>query len=126
LSLTIAHQFIKQLDEKIKDAVFGNVGSMCSFRIGSDDAEYLEKQFAPVFSASDLMNIDNFISCMKLLNHGKPERAFTLEGIRPDKGSPEFAQELIERSFKQYGRPREEIEALIHRTHGGTPPVVSE
>jgi hypothetical protein len=121
LSLTIAHQFIKQLDEKIKDAVFGNVGSMCSFRIGSDDAEYLVGLFGPVFSASDLMNIDNFISCMKLLNHGKPERAFTLETVRPSEGSRENAQRLIEMSFKQYGRPREEIEALIRRTHGGTP-----
>ncbi len=126
LSLTIAHQFIKQLDEKIKDAVFGNVGSMCSFRIGSDDAEYLEKQFAPVFTASDLMNVDNFISCMKLLNHGKPERAFSLETVRPSEGSRDNAERLIAASFEKYGRPRAEIEALIERMHGHTPSTTTE
>jgi hypothetical protein len=60
LSLTIAHQFIGQLSEEISKAVFGNVGSMSAFRVGSEDAEFLEKQFAPVFDANDLINIDNY------------------------------------------------------------------
>jgi hypothetical protein len=116
LSLTVAHQFIKQLDERIRDAVFGNVGSMCAFRVGSDDAEYLEKQFAPVFSASDLMNIDNRIACLKLLNHGRPERPFTLETLAPSEGSRELAERLMQASFETYGRPRAEVEAQLQDT----------
>ncbi|HEB01442.1 MAG TPA: type IV secretory system conjugative DNA transfer family protein, partial [Candidatus Portnoybacteria bacterium] len=60
LCLIIAHQFIGQLEEKIRDSVFGNVGSMVSFRLGPDDAEFMAKQFEPVFNESDLINIDNF------------------------------------------------------------------
>src|SRR3989344_5722881 len=59
LNLVIAHQFIAQLEEKIRDAVFGNVGSMVVFRVGADDAEFLVKQFDPVFTKTDLINIDN-------------------------------------------------------------------
>ncbi|MCX6719404.1 MAG: type IV secretion system DNA-binding domain-containing protein, partial [Candidatus Taylorbacteria bacterium] len=60
LSLTIAHQFIAQLEEGIRDSVFGNVGSIAAFRVGSEDAEFLEKQFSPVFTAKDIMSIDNY------------------------------------------------------------------
>ncbi|MBP9771321.1 MAG: type IV secretory system conjugative DNA transfer family protein [Candidatus Pacebacteria bacterium] len=118
LSLTVAHQFIKQLDEKIKDAVFGNVGSLATFRIGSDDAEYLEKQFAPVFTAEDLMNIDNRVACLKILNGGRPERPFTLETIAPNEGSRETAERLMQMSFARYGRPKADVEAEIRKTYG--------
>ena len=67
LSLTIAHQFIGQLSENISKAVFGNVGSMCAFRVGSEYAEVLEKQFTPSFDSNDLINVDNFKCFTKLL-----------------------------------------------------------
>ncbi len=118
LSLTVAHQFIKQLDERIKDAVFGNVGSLASFRIGSDDAEYLEKQFAPVFSSADLMNMDNRIASLKMLNHGRPERAFSLETLAPERFDRDRASLLMEESFKRYGRPREDVEAELQAIYG--------
>ncbi len=118
LSLTVAHQFIKQLDEKIKDAVFGNVGSLAAFRIGSDDAEYLEKQFAPVFTAQDLMNIDNRVAGLKVLNGGRPERPFTLETLPPSEGSRETAERLMQMSFARYGRPKADVEAEIRKTYG--------
>ncbi len=113
LSLTIAHQFIKQLDEKIKDAVFGNVGSIASFRVGAEDAEILEKQFEPVFSSNDLMNLDNHNAYVRLLAHGIPLRPFNLETIKPKEGNEHIIAELKDESSKKYGKPREEIEREI-------------
>ncbi len=117
LSLTIAHQFIAQLEEGIRDSVFGNVGSLSSFRIGSDDAEYLEKQFSPVFSAKDLMNIDNYNCYLKLLVHGRPVTPFNIEIPPPNPGRPEVADKLKELSYLKFGRDREEIEQEIMRKH---------
>jgi len=113
LSLNIAHQFIAQLEENIKDAVFGNVGSMCAFRVGAEDAEYLEKQFAPVFSQSDLMNVDNRNAYLKLLVNGKPAKPFNIEVPPPPQGNKDQVEELKEMSYQKFGRPRAEVEALI-------------
>jgi len=118
LSLTLAHQFIKQIDERIRDAVFGNVGSLCAFRVGSDDAEFLEKQFAPVFDANDLMNIDNRNAILKLLVGGRPERPFTIQTVKPDEGSRTQIDELKQRSYERYGRPRADVEEDIRRSYG--------
>lgn len=117
LSLTIAHQFIAQLEEGIRDSVFGNVGSLSSFRIGSDDAEYLEKQFSPVFSAKDLMNIDNYNCYLKLLVHGRPVTPFNIEIPPPKPGRPEVADKLKELSYLKFGRDRGEIEQEILDKH---------
>ena len=83
LNLVVAHQFIKQLDEKIVNAVVGNVGSTIVFRVGADDAEYLEKQFLPVFTKEDLMNIDNFNAYVKLLVGGQTSKPFNMRLVRP-------------------------------------------
>ncbi|MCR4274540.1 MAG: type IV secretory system conjugative DNA transfer family protein [Candidatus Campbellbacteria bacterium] len=114
LGLSIFHQYIKQLDEKIKDAVFGNVGSMCSFRVGSDDAEFLEKQFAPVFTANDLMNVDNFNGFLKMLVRNKTERPFSIATMYPEKPDMTKVDTLKELSYAKFGRPREELEAGIN------------
>ncbi len=114
LGLIIAHQFIKQLDEKIKDAVFGNVGTICSYRVGSEDAEFLEKQFTPVFTAQDLMNVDNFNALLKMLSNNKPERPFNITVEKPEGGSPETIETLKQLSYTRFGRPREELEAEIN------------
>jgi hypothetical protein len=82
LNLIIAHQFIKQLQDDIKNAVFGNVGSILALRVGADDAEYLENQFAPQLSKSDLINIDNFNANVKLLVNGKTSKPFTMNLIK--------------------------------------------
>jgi len=87
LGLIIFHQYIKQLNEKIKDAVFGNVGTICAYRVGSEDAEFLEKQFAPVFTAYDLMNVDNFNGFLKMLVRNKAERPFSIQGMMHRKGT---------------------------------------
>lgn len=113
LSLNIAHQFITQLEEGIKNSVFGNVGSMCAFRVGFEDAEVLEKQFAPVFSSADLMNIDNRNAYLRLLVNGKPAKPFNIEVPPPPKGNLAQIEKLKEMSYLKYGKPREEVERLI-------------
>ena len=113
LGLTIAHQFIAQLDDKIKNSVFGNVGSICSFRVGADDAEYLKNQFEPVFTVNDLMNIDNRNAYLKMLVDGRPVRPFNIETLPPAQGSPEIIETLKQFSYLTYGRDREEVEKEI-------------
>ena len=113
LCLTIAHQFIAQLDDKIKNSVFGNVGSICSFRVGADDAEYLKNQFEPVFTVNDLMNIDNRNAYLKMLVDGRPVRPFNIETLPPAQGSPEIIETLKQFSYLTYGRDREEVEKEI-------------
>jgi hypothetical protein len=115
LSLTVAHQYIAQLTEDIKGAVFGNVGSMAVFRVGADDAKYLESQFAPTFSASDIMKIENFHAYMKMLVKGEPKKPFDFSLLPPQQGDRARIDALKELSYLTYGRPREEVEAEILR-----------
>jgi hypothetical protein len=121
LSLTIAHQFIAQLDEKIRDAVIGNVGTKASFRIGTSDAEFLEKQFAPTFNAPDLENLPNYNSVMALLVNGIPARPFTIETEKPAERDYSRIDEMRAMSYEKYGRPREEVEAEIRERYQEAP-----
>jgi hypothetical protein len=113
LGLTIAHQFIAQIDEKIRDAVFGNVGSMAAFRVGPEDAAALEKQFLPTFNASDLMNIENRNAYVRMLAQGSPTPPFSLHTVKPHDTDHEYARELIEYSLLRHGVSREQVEAEI-------------
>ena len=113
LSLTMAHQFIAQLEENIRDAVFGNVGSICAFRVGAEDAELLEKQFAPTFLTNDLMNVDNHNAYVRLLVQGKPEKPFNIEIPAPVAGDQSIAEEIKNLSYQNFGRDRAEVEKLI-------------
>ena len=118
LSLTIAHQFLGQLEEDIRKAVFGNVGTIISFRIGSDDGEFMEKQFSPVFTSKDLLNIDNRNAYVKLLIHGQTARAFNIKMYPPDTTDASRIEKIKEISRLRYGRPRTEVEAEIrNRVH---------
>ena len=115
LSLTVAHQYISQLEEKIKDAVFGNVGSMAIYRISSEDATYVEPKFAPTFTASDIMKLDNFNSYVKMLVGGMPVKPFSMTShwsLTP-KGNTEIVDKIKELSYLKYGRDRAEIEEEI-------------
>ena len=113
LDLTITHQFIGQLKEEIKKAVFGNVGSVVSFRIGTDDAEFMAKQFKPVFEEQDLLRIDNYNAYIKLLIRGETQIPFSIKFYPPQKGDPEIVQLVKEISRTKYGRPREEVEEEV-------------
>lgn len=121
LSLTIAHQFIAQLDEGIKNAVFGNVGSMATFRISSEDAGYLEKRFLPQFSADDIMRIPNRNAYLQMIAHGKPLTPFNIETMPLDsigkKNPPAVAEKIKQLSYLKYGKPRAEVEADIMRRY---------
>ena len=120
LDLVIAHQFIKQLKDPIRDAVFGNVGSMVAFRVGPDDAEFLTKQFEPVFSASDLMNIDNFNAHARLLINNQTARPFNIQTIKEPVGSQQVMEALREVSRLQYGRDRAEVEEELRSNYATT------
>jgi len=116
LDLVIAHQFIKQLKDNIRDAVFGNVGSIVSFRIGVDDSEFMKNKFEPVFNAQDLMNIDNLNAYISMLINGRTTKPFNIK-IETDKvfgiGSKDLADKLRQISKLKYGRPRDKVEAEI-------------
>ena len=113
LSMTIAHQFIGQLEDSIKDAVFGNVGSLAVFRVGTEDAEFFEKQFTPTFTKSDIINLDNFNAYVKLLSGGRPTKPFNIVTIAPSQGNPDQTDSLKQLSSLMFGRPRAEVEEEI-------------
>jgi hypothetical protein len=114
LNLNIAHQYIGQLsknqDTQIKDAVFGNVGTMVSFRVGSEDAEFLVKEFAPVFNEYDLVNVGRG-GFAKLLVDGQTVRPFSLQTIWPLMGNHRegMAQNIRQLSRYKYGQDRDII-----------------
>jgi Type IV secretion-system coupling protein DNA-binding domain len=118
LSLILAHQYIAQLTEsenlKVRNAIFGNAGTILSYRVGADDAEYLEKEFAPVFLASDLVKLNKFQMALKMPINGRASNAFlatALSPIYPDKtGNFDIA---VEYSRKTFGRPVEMVTAEI-------------
>ncbi|MBL7154983.1 MAG: type IV secretory system conjugative DNA transfer family protein [Candidatus Portnoybacteria bacterium] len=113
LCLTMAHQFIGQLEDKIREAVFGNVGSMVSFRVGADDAEFLVKQFEPVFDTNDLINIDNFNAYIKLMINNETSKPFNLLTYPPEKEKPAVAQAIKELARLKYGREKAAVEKEI-------------
>lgn len=126
LALTVAHQFIAQLEEDIRDAVIGNVGTKAAFRIGTQDAEFLEKQFAPTFTQQDLENLPNRTAVLSLLTNGVPARPFTISTIELPKFDYSKVAAVKEHSYRTYGKPREEVEGEIRRKFDaayGRPPV---
>ena len=116
LDLIIAHQFIGQLEEtpEIRDAIFGNVGTMCVNRVGVEDAEFLAKEFAPVFTEYDLVNVERFTFNMKLLIDNQVSRPFNMSPImarRPD--DKKLANMIRDLSRYKYGRQRALVDAEI-------------
>ena len=118
LNLTIAHQYIEQMSDEVRAAVFGNVGTMITFRIGSTDAEVMEKEFAPTFIGEDIVNLGVFQIYLRLMIDGigsQPFSATTLPPLqRPDVN---LVEEIIAASRQKYTRPREEIEEVIKKLH---------
>jgi len=128
LNLIVAHQYISQItkmsgggkgtheDTSIRDAVFGNVGSMMCFKIGAADSEIMAKEFAPAFSEQDLINIANYKACIKLNINNATSRGFTLETIYNQDGRDDEAAEAIRQlSRLRYGRDREFVETEIFK-----------
>ncbi len=123
LGLIIAHQYIGQLskrgDTTIKDAVFGNVGTMMTFKVGSEDAEYLKKEFAPVFNEYDLINVEKFTTYVKLLIDNTTSRPFSMKTPWPLFGevNEEMPGRIKHMSRTKYGQDRAQVEAdILERT----------
>jgi hypothetical protein len=114
LALTIAHQYIEQMEDEVRAAVFGNVGTMMTFRVGAYDAEVLEKEFAPVFTADDLVNLGARQIYLKLMIDGVSSQPFSGATLPPIP-EPEVSHRdrAIAHSRAQYSRPREEVEQEI-------------
>ncbi|TSC83335.1 MAG: hypothetical protein G01um101419_18 [Parcubacteria group bacterium Gr01-1014_19] len=119
LNLVVAHQFIGQLTEKIRNAVFGNVGSQIVFRVGAEDAEFLVKQFEPVFTKNDLLNIDNFNAYVKLLVKGQTTKPFNIKLFPSPKANTAIVEKIRESSRTTYGRDRQIVELdILKRLRG--------
>ena len=118
LNLIVAHQYMNQLvDNKgkntVRDAVLGNAGTMVSFRIGPEDAEILQKEFAPVFTAYDLLNVEQYTAYIKLLIDNTAAKPFNMITYPPTPGNKELGAAIKELSRLKYGRPREIVTAEI-------------
>jgi len=116
LNLIIAHQYIEQLPEEVRYAVFGNAGTMIFFRVGAVDADLIEKELAPTFTAEDLVNLGIYQIYLKLMIDGLTSTPFSASTL-PPLALPEktFADEIIEASRKKYSTPRAEVEEMIKK-----------
>lgn len=118
LGLIMAHQYIKQLEKRqdtsIRDAVFGNVGTICSFKVGADDAEYLAKEYAPVLTEQDVIGISNYKAYMKLSINNATSRPFSLETIYDlSNANPKIGEIIRQYSKMKYGRKKEFVDQEI-------------
>lgn len=131
LGLNIAHQYLAQIDDQgggkkkgvnLKDAVFGNVGSMMCYKIGAQDSEQMAKEMAPVFSDQDLVNIDKYKAVMKLSIDTQPSRPFSVIPVNPylEEGDKEAAEAYKQLSRLKYGRDREFVDREILRRIGAS------
>jgi hypothetical protein len=122
LNLIIAHQYLGQLETQagaqgaaskdLRNAVFGNVGTMVVFRTGAEDSEVLGKEFAPTFNQFDLVNIDRYNAYVRLMVNGTASKPFNMATMPPQKsGTEELAQSIRQLSRLKFGRPRSEVEA---------------
>ncbi|MBU6490544.1 DUF87 domain-containing protein [Patescibacteria group bacterium] len=117
LALTVAHQFLNQIEEKTRDAVFGNVGNMAVFRVGEEDAEFFAKQFAPVFATLDFVNIENRNAYIKILANGIPQKPFDMKTSDLPALNHEQVDDLIQLSSLTYGRDRATVESVIRERY---------
>lgn len=106
LSLVLAHQYIEQLDPKIRAAVFGNVGTLISFRIGAEDAKLLAREFYPVFSEADLVNLPNHHIYLKLMIDGHTSQPFSAVTLPPFQRKESFRKKIIEASRKSFSKEK--------------------
>lgn len=117
LNLIVANQYIGQIQDQVRNAVFGNVGTIISFRVGLDDAEYLEGQFAPVFNKNDLTNLENQNAYVKLMVNGRYPPPFSIKTTfkKMPIGDPKMKDLIIQISRNVYGRDRVLVEEEILR-----------
>lgn len=113
LNLTVANQYISQMSETVRDAVFGNVGTMITFRVSADDAPILAKQFEPQFDAMDLLQMHNRHFILSMVINGEKAPAFSATTLTLPKAQGDIAPQIIEHTRRLYSRPRTEVEKEI-------------
>lgn len=125
LNLTLAHQYIEQLSESVKFAVFGNVGTLIAFRVGAADAEALEPEFTPTFTLEDILNLPKYEMYMKLMIDGIASQPFSARGLPPLSKDEKTGnvEKVIAVSRERYAKNRAVVEDRIARWHSGDDPV---
>ncbi len=119
LNLIIAHQYIGQLEEEVRDSVFGNVGTIITFRVGAADAEFLEKEFEPVFMMNDIVNLTKYDIYLKLMIDGVTGDAFSATTLPPSEVTEQSnIEKIIRVSRERYANKREVVEEKISRWSG--------
>ncbi len=118
LNLTVANQFIGQMEEDVKNAIFGNVGTLISFRVGVTDANYLQHEYQPTFNEADLINIERFNAYMKTIINNEPVPPFSVDMTRDISAekraeNPRVAEAIKRLSSLKYGKARDIVEAEI-------------
>ncbi len=116
LSIIVANQYIAQMPEEVRDAVFGNVGTIITFRVGAQDAPYLAKEMAPVFDETDLINLDKFHIYVKMSIDGVTSPAFSAITLPPITADQSFSTHIIENSRTNNTKPRDEVEKMIEES----------
>lgn len=114
LNLTVANQYISQMNETVRDAVFGNVGTMISFRVSADDAPILAKQFEPNFEAVDLLQMHNRNFVINMVIGGEKTPAFSARTLELPPSQADNTLHIIEHSRRMYSRSREDVEKEIN------------
>jgi hypothetical protein len=115
LNLTIAHQYMGQLDDLVQKTVFGNVGSIVSFRVGADDARFLAEEYNPIFTERDIINLGVREFYCKMSINGEIREAFSARTIDVPDVKNHFAEQIIAHSRAMYCRPRSEVEDLLNK-----------
>jgi hypothetical protein len=115
LGLTVANQFIGQMDEDVKNAVIGNVGTLISFRLGTTDASFIAREFQPTFNDQDLQNVERYHAYMKTIVDNDPVTAFSVDMTKDmaalkAEANERVAKAVVELSRLKYGRPRHQVE----------------
>lgn len=113
LNLTVANQYISQMSETVRDAVFGNVGTMISFRVSADDSPILAKQFEPQFEPNDLLQMHNRNFIINMVINGEKAPAFSAKTLNLPEPQTDNTGRIIQRTREIYGQPRETIEQSI-------------
>ncbi len=113
LNLILAHQYIQQLDERIRGAIFGNVGTIISFRVGIEDARHLAREFYPVFNENDIINLPNYHIYLKLMIDGVTSQPFSAVTLPPPERGRSHREEIIKLCREKYAKPRKEVEREI-------------
>lgn len=118
LCLTMAHQYIAQLTDEVREAVFGNVGSIITFRVGSPDAQFMETEFGPHFLPEDLINIPKFNIYLKLLIDGVTSHPFSAATLPPIAQQTHSFDKIMKISRERYAKPKAEIEEKVLKWSG--------